>query len=496
MGNPTLTLDRKTGYRITSAEYLWLAGLTLAGLLTRMLGIAEWSIAGDEFYTVAYAAERSQSFIQPAYYMLVVWSTNLFGDTEWAARFPAALLGTVSIPVYYWVCRDLFGRNIALLGCLLIVLSSWHLYHSQMSRFYSGVFLFAVLSYFLYYKALRANSLLLLGLSLLSNVLGILFHATAILVPAACAAYSLYLVVARRGARQSGLSLRVAQTHLLIFGGLGLAGLPVFLQIVERWGGVSGFEAAALARAVQPVFQLALRMELVLFVGGCMGLLYLWRRQQAAGTFFAFGIGIPLLGLLVSAILLPPVRAKYIISTLPLFITLTAFLCSAIAERAPRIYNRQAQVVLVIFIIVGMLPGFVSYYTAKSSLDMQDVVSALSDRYAPGDRIVVFSHAAGYHFEKQFPEESLQIYGTKNVWKDALKPYEDREQRVWVLVDTYRNQQYESGLHRWLLSNTKLVWRKYETRYDYPSMGYELYRSGTQEAAASAVSTQHGLERN
>ena len=135
-----------------------LTGLTLLALATRSYGIAEWDLVQDEVFTVTRAAERYTSLRNPAYYVLVMGSFKLFGVSEWAARLPAMLLGILSVPVFYVTCRSVLGRNVALIGALLIIFSSWHLWYSQFSRFYAGVFLFGLLSYFLYYKAIRLGN--------------------------------------------------------------------------------------------------------------------------------------------------------------------------------------------------------------------------------------------------------------------------------------------------------------------------------------------------
>ncbi|QXD16209.1 glycosyltransferase family 39 protein [Rhodocaloribacter litoris] len=475
MGIATVRVDRLDD-RYSRRELITLAGLTLLALITRGWGIWQGGIAGDEFYTVAYAAERARSLVQPAYYVLVVWSTALFGETAWAARLPAALLGAASVPVFYWACRRVLGRPTALIGGVLVLLSGWHLYHTQLARFYGGVFLFGVLSYFLYYRALREDRYGLLAAALLANVLGVLFHATAVLVPASCVVFSAW-IWSRRDADARGYSRRIARMHVLITGLLGLVSLSLFVRVALSWG-VKALTAESWAEPVQVMLQLVQHVEPVIGIAALFGLVHLFHRDLLQGTFFVTGIGIPVLGLLVMALILPPVRAKYIISTLPLFIALAAHLCAVVSATLARLNFGPVRHAVTGLVLVALLPGFISHYTGRASLDILDAIEAVEERYRPGDHVVVFSRSLGYHLEQQIPEGMLQVLGGKARWRTVLPPYTGGEQRVWVLVDTYRNQRYDDGLFAWLTEHAVLKWRKYEWRLDYQQMGFELYRVG------------------
>lgn len=443
--------------------------LTLLALGTRGYGIWSWSLIGDEYYTITYAAERATSFINPAYYALVLGSTHLFGVTEWSARLPAVILGVLSVPVFYVTCRSLFDRRTAFIGSILIIASGWHLYHSQLSRFYSGVFLFGMLSFFLYYSALQKGSYRLLAGALVANVAGILFHVTSVLVPTACALYSAFILLRKR-TDVSDQSKRVAAAHLKITSAVGLLSLPFFIYIVNRWQFEGGASGSVLS--LHFLLQLVSDVDIALAISSLLGLLFLLQKHFSKGVFFALGIGVPLLALFLGSILTPPVRPKYMFYAFPLIITLSAFLCAE-ASRALSSY-RLGNLVVPLLVITGMMPSFVSYYTGKSSLDVRDAIEVIEQRYKPGDTIVAFSHSYQY-FLQDFPPEALHILGGKKIWRQALTSCEEEHQRTWILLDTYRNNPLEQAFESWLQDHASLVWRAYEKRYDYAMMGYEIY---------------------
>ena len=462
-----------------NTDWIILGGLTLLALLSRLWGIGEWGVISDEYYTITYAAERAKSFLQPAYYALVLGSHELFGETPWAARFPSAILGTLAIPVFYLTFRHLIGSRTALFGCAIIIMSEWHLYHSQLSRFYSGVFLFGITSYYYYYQSLRKDDVKLFFISLISMLLGILFHATAILVPVSCGFFAL-LVLFRKDGVYAAYSKRIARINVFSFIALALALIPLVLFIVNQWGvggGTEGkglFENASLSEPLGIIVQFLLQVEVIFAFVALVGVLLAILRKNPIGLFFFYAIAVQFLSILILAILLPPVRDKYIISIYPLLIAAAAYLCLECASLLRPKLNYFSQVVSVV-LLLSMLPAFISYYTGKMSLDIKDPVRYLESSYTEGDQVIAFSHALNYHLNSWVEEENLQVYGGRGVWRSVLREYPSTSHDAWVIVDLYRSQSFETGIYKWLNENARLVWRKNETRFDYSMLGWEVY---------------------
>ena len=447
-----------------------LTGLTLLALATRSYGIAEWDLVQDEVFTVTRAAERYTSLRNPAYYVLVMGSFKLFGVSEWAARLPAMLLGTLSVPIFYVTCRSVLGRNVALIGALLIIFSSWHLWYSQFSRFYAGVFLFGLLSYFLYYKAIRLGNPGYLAWAMLANVLGILFHATSVMVPASCATFSAFVLLSKQAAG-SDYSRRIATIHLAFCAVSGLTAVFLFWHIVELWYAAKqswGYGPAGL------VLQITKKVQIPIVLSALFGMIFLLQRDVLRGVFFAAGIGIPVVALLVGSAVIPPTRPIYMFYALPLVLALAAFLCEE--ARQALLKHRFAAHALTIIVIASLLPEWVSYYTGRKSLDVRQAVAFVEDAYQPGDRILSFVKEFNYYTGNQYPiEPRLGLpRNNKVAWTQVLEPYQDGKQRVWIILRAWRKplaKEFES----WLLSNSSLVWRKYEKRYDYTVKGYEIF---------------------
>lgn len=68
----------------------------------------------------------------PVYTYFIIPSISLFGLNEFSIRFPAALIGALSIPLIYLFILELTtNRKYAFAGAVLLAISSWHIYHSR-----------------------------------------------------------------------------------------------------------------------------------------------------------------------------------------------------------------------------------------------------------------------------------------------------------------------------------------------------------------------------
>ncbi len=87
--------------------------------------------------------------IPPFYYAIVNLLLN-FGDSESLVRFPSALFGSVSILLFFCVCRNWLGSKHGLVGAALLAISPFHLWYSQEARPYALLILLGLGSVFLF----------------------------------------------------------------------------------------------------------------------------------------------------------------------------------------------------------------------------------------------------------------------------------------------------------------------------------------------------------
>src|SRR3972149_9534327 len=77
------------------------------------------------------------------YLYLTVASEFLFGISEFATRFPSALIGVLAVFSTYLLSKQLFNKSIALLSALLLAISPWHIIASR-NAFESDLLVFFI----------------------------------------------------------------------------------------------------------------------------------------------------------------------------------------------------------------------------------------------------------------------------------------------------------------------------------------------------------------
>lgn len=443
---------------------------------TRIYGIGEWSLVGDEVFTVKYADERWTSLVGPAHYAPVVLIDHVFGLTEWSLRLPNAILGILSLPVFYYLCGRTFGRLTALSGTALLLVSDWHLLFSQYARYYTGVFLFGVISYFTYVEALRDDSNSLLAVSLLSCLLGFLHHPTFLTVPLSCAVASA-LIWAWPGEYDTGFSEQIGRRYFLVCVVAGLIVLPWSIGFIQMWTGShssAGIGGIQLAGVASSLLDLVNRAGIVLSVGAFFGLYILVKRDVRLGTLFGILAGVPVLAYLTASEVASPFRPRYIFSFFPLVITFAAVLGSE-AIRAFSKYGIAKYAVLII-IVVGMLPGFVSYYTGKQSLDPEDAVTVLEEEYDAGDKVLAMPIGVNYKISQTHPDWELIERG--DGWRSRVQRAAEEGGQVWIVAPSSSIPGVGQARESWLTDHAGLVWRRYAYGYVRAMPGMSIWRLG------------------
>lgn len=126
-------------------------------------------------------------FRPTGYFYLTIPSILIFGLNEFAVRFPGALFGSLTVLVLYALTKELSGKkSLALLSALLLSLNPWHLSLSRATSEGVVAIFFALTGLWLLIRELKATkprALLLLPALLLLLSSYFLYHSARLLVP-------------------------------------------------------------------------------------------------------------------------------------------------------------------------------------------------------------------------------------------------------------------------------------------------------------------------
>ena len=83
----------------------------------------------------------------PLYFLIAKQWASIFGPKPQSLRLLAAIIGSMSVPVFGWLCFEMFSTwGVALVGMTLLTVAPFHILYSQQNREYGLWFLMTALS--------------------------------------------------------------------------------------------------------------------------------------------------------------------------------------------------------------------------------------------------------------------------------------------------------------------------------------------------------------
>ncbi|MBM3335452.1 glycosyltransferase family 39 protein [Candidatus Sumerlaeota bacterium] len=127
-----------------------ICGLIATAGAMRLVGLGTKSLWVDEVHST-FVAETLDQILEyclgghtPPLRYILVWALQQSRYPEFAIRLPAAVFGALSIPLMLWLGEMLGHRRAGIVAAILLLLSPWHLLHSQDARYYAVILFFAL----------------------------------------------------------------------------------------------------------------------------------------------------------------------------------------------------------------------------------------------------------------------------------------------------------------------------------------------------------------
>jgi len=421
----------------------FLLGVTLLAAALRFFELTGQSLWVDEMLTwQVVGPDLGRSFfeqigdcIQGPLYMSVIWPLVRIQESALSLRLPAAVMGTLAVPLFGIVAGRLAGGRAGRLAVFLFALSPFHIWYSQEGRGYALLIFFALAMAWLYLEMVRRGPgpwlAILFGLAAggagLSNLSGMFLWA---------GMGAALLIVDRPGDR------RAWGWWALAFGLGGVLVAPWLLKASGIWavdrvlpGGGTGtalrgettFSLLALPYTIQTFFygyslgpstselhqpdRLALLKSAapLLAIGALpvgFGLLASLRRPNRNFWRQIFWIAIPVAILVLLAVRnIKPWNPRYVAMTLPWFLIL--------ASVGWTMLPRRMGLVLVL-VVTGLTLWSVGNYFGNSRYAKADVRAAaafVDEQDTEGLPILVPVVTGVFDFYHQGPSETLGTYG-------------------------------------------------------------------------------------
>jgi hypothetical protein len=480
--------------------------LTVVGLALRVWRLGEWSFEGDEIFTLRDSLHPRFTNPRPLIYFL---NHYLVGPVvpldELGLRILPALFGVLAIPALYFMARRLVGTRAALFAALLLTFNAYQVHQSQYARYWSLVFLFSAIYPYALYVGVRDRNRSWGVLGLVTAVLAMLGHPTAVLL---IGGLTLFLASYLRRAHLRGLwnqkSVRwAALTVLILLVVIGSRYLLVlygwiFERPLRAVGGADHLLHSPRGLFVKQAAIMLSYMDAmslpVMLIGG-VGIYLLWQgRDRSVALLLTCLFIFPVVSLLLLS-LRTAVSTTYMISTMPIIFIAGGVFLDRLAHvgRELRPPWLIAAVVTAIVLMAGA-PTLVSQYRDGRRNDFRRAAGWLDQHLGPrdvvlSDQVLTLSHYLQTTKPQRLVADSARLTQAVRMLHDS-----GGTGTLWVVKPEaaqggHRTNSGLGGLNAWIYQNCQLRNSIGIARLDFRQNELEIYHCSVSPSGVTPPAT-------
>ena len=467
------------------SDRTWLAPalLMLAAVLIRAHALGSIAFEPDELGTLWDATRLSAASAtgpgilgRPVYYVLQHVLLAVMAPTPLALRLPAFVFGIAGVWATWYAARRLFGEVAGIVAGALVVLSPWHQYASQFARYWTLVYLLAVLSYLFLVEATAEDRPASSVRAAVAMILGALTHPTFIF-PMIGAVAAAHLVPPAAGAEgwairwPTGKAWRWLWIPLVVVVG----GWFVGVKLTGNAGALGNFGGRGLSATAGAFFGMTEWATPAVIVAAGLGAIFLLERAAASDR--RWGL-LALLAVLSGGLLLlagglrNDVYADYGMALLPVVFVTIGGAVSRIAETAGA--GRWPAVAAAAVLGAAQLPGLASNYRDVMRFDFRPAFAYVqktdSTRLVVGTSTAIQKYyAPSLHFEEIGSDDGY------------LRRTLGRTGGFWMMMARHRSGWINGDelAQEWVDGNCRVVLRSGARRFDYREYDVDLVWCGT-----------------
>ncbi len=400
--------------------------LTILGFILRFYNLGFNSLWLDEATTFNWSKpgffeiweiSRSVDFHPPLFH----WIEHImlvFGQSEVVLRSVPALLGTLTIPVFYFIGKEFHDKNVGIISAALLTFSYFGIYYSQEAYSYSTVlFVFSLVILF-YLSALRTDNI---SIWVLFGIFSAIAFWTHYYVFVGLGVIYLHAIITRGSQLKKGFLY--AKNLLAAFCTTLILILPLLFIIGERFFKLTGSPPTYGVLGPLLIQETLIRFSggysslnwiiafiyLVLVIGGLV-ILYIGDKNKCLFSVMFLILPIVISVLISSKMTMNP---RYLIYLLPVYFTLVALSYPLICRLIP---NRNLLYLIVILIGVINAPLLAEYYSGYTKEDWRGLAGLVQSKTQDGDVIVFIPSYMAVPFNYYYSNvtDKTSEYGANN----------------------------------------------------------------------------------
>lgn len=442
-------------------EYSILVLIFSVAAMLRFYKLGDWSYWVDELYSLESSLNPYSENMSRPFWLITRVGLDIFGINAFALRLFPAVFGLLAIPLLYYPFKSIFNKRVAMLAIAFLAVSPWHIYLSQLARWYTLLLLVSTCSLISFYFFIERNSIPWLIASFLLFVFAFFLHLTAGFVVMIGLTY-LFVLSRIPQLQPKDFSQKKVNLFFIAAVIVALAFIPEFLGFVNQWQEIKQqmgyWGSTPIDFSLKVLYHLTPGIAVVAFAG----LLLIFNKRNRKGVFLLIYCLLPLLALNVAAFFETNVSAKYVFFTLPGLLIAASYVCNSIIEQ---LKNNRILIGLVIFaatILPSLQTDFIYFTSDHGNRNrLKEAVRFIKDRSQVNDQILLL-----YIFEN--PKEAKFYFNTIARLADfqirneqvivPSKPEEiDSNNRIWVVTIAESIPSDATGLFKWVTDHSSLV---------------------------------------
>jgi mannosyltransferase len=447
------------------AEYAVLGLLTVLAAALRVYKLGEWSYFIDElrsWETTLASAGWEGSYInlenRRLFWFITRASLDIFGVNAISLRLFPFIVGILTIPLLYFPIKKLFDRDVAFFTVLLMAISPWHIYMSQMARWYTFLIVLMFFALVSFYRFIESNEKRFLLFYVALFYLGYGLHLTAGFVPVIAALYVFFLLV-MPSLQNDKTSPKRLWIILLAHIGSCLLLLPKLLKFVESWRGYndsmgtwgSDFALKFVYNATPSVVFLAL-----------LGLALLLWRGDRRGLFLSLYCLVPVVGLSVFLSFQMNVSARYLLFVLPAVSVAASCFFTYLRDQLQTNKYLLTAALIVVTILPSLQANYLYFTSEYGYRDrLKEAMHFIDKQIAGSDNDQIFCAPTMFTpYDTEFycnaivRVENLAVNGRRLVASTSPDAV-DLKRKTWFITFG-RLPDKPNGLWKWITTNAQL----------------------------------------
>ena len=376
-----------------------LISLTVVGFILRFYNLSFNSLWLDEAATFnmskpgffeIWEISRNTDFHPPLFH----WIEHLMlfiGQSEFVLRAVPALLGILTIPVFYLLGKEFYDKNVGIISAALLTVSYFGIYYSQEAYSYSLVlFIFSLVILF-YLYALRTDKSTWWVIFGISSAIAFWTH---YYVFVGLGVIYLHAIITRAGDLKK--NIRQAKNLLIALCTTFILSLPLLFIVGERFFKLTGTPPTYGVLGPVLIQETFIRFSggysslnsiiaLIYLVLMVVGVLFLYTRDRNKLLFSAMFLILPIvISVLISSRM--TMNPRYLIYLLPVFFVLVALSYPVIFRLVP---NRNLLYIALALVFIINTPVLAEYYSGYTKEDWRGVAGIVQSKTQDGDMVVL-----------------------------------------------------------------------------------------------------------